>query len=35
MKYSVDIQELVVWGVLCWQILTMDKIRMKYNTFID
>ncbi len=34
-KYSVDIQELVVWGALCWQILTMEEIRTKYNAYID
>ena len=34
-KFGVDVQELVVWGALCWQILTMDEIRVKYNAYID
>lgn len=34
-KYSVDVQELVVWSALCWRFLTINEIREKYSAYLE
>jgi hypothetical protein len=34
-EYGMDVQELVVWAALCWQLRTMDEIRAKYIEYAD
>ncbi|MBQ9720797.1 MAG: hypothetical protein IJV64_08900, partial [Oscillospiraceae bacterium] len=34
-EYGMDVQEMVVWAALCWQVLTMNEIRAKYIEYVD